>query len=155
MSRYFPYFLNVYPLISAADIAGENFNKTVDTEHKFAYNLNRTLVPMSVVCEVMHMYVKKRRKRYVIKSRARLYLSVIILFLLVAGVLYAAKAYSLAENTYISIQVMPGDTLWSIASKYNTGRDIRKFIFDIKEINGLTDSTIYEGQRLIIPEPGR
>jgi hypothetical protein len=98
------------------------------------------------------MKIKKRRKRYVVKSWPRLYLSVVILFLLVAGAFFAAKANSLEERAHISIQVMPGDTLWSIASKYNTGRDIRKFIFDIKKINGLADSTIYEGQRLVIPE---
>lgn len=97
----------------------------------------------------------KRRKRYILKNRQRLFLSVIIFFLSVAGMLFAAKAYSLEEHAYTRIQVMPGDTLWGIASKYNTGRDIRKFIFEIKRINGLSDSTIYEGQSLIIPEPRR
>lgn len=98
---------------------------------------------------------KKRRKKYVVKSRSRLILSIVILFLSVAGIFFAAKAYSLDKTAFTSVQVVPGDTLWGLASRYNTGGDIRKLIFDIRRINELPDSTIYEGQTLIIPEAGR
>ena len=49
-----------------------------------------------------------------------------------------------------SYYVKPGDTLWSIALEYKQpGQDTRKYIDEIKRINGI-DALIYEGQEILI-----
>ena len=46
--------------------------------------------------------------------------------------------------------VKPGDTLWSIALEYKEpGQDTRKYIDEIKRINGIS-ALIYEGQEILI-----
>ncbi|WP_248925574.1 LysM peptidoglycan-binding domain-containing protein [Paenibacillus hamazuiensis] len=51
-----------------------------------------------------------------------------------------------------SVVVMPGDTLWSIASANKTrDQDIRTYIDKIKEANKLKSSVLKEGQLLFLP----
>ena len=50
----------------------------------------------------------------------------------------------IVTNTYVVIQ---GDTLWDIAKKYCPyNMDIREYIDNIKERNGIFDSTLHNGQ---------
>lgn len=50
------------------------------------------------------------------------------------------------------IFISPGDTLWSIAGGLRKeGQDLRRIIFDLKERNNLSSSTLKAGQILIIP----
>lgn len=55
-----------------------------------------------------------------------------------------------AENTH-SIVVRQGDTVWSIASKIDTERDIRELVHEIQSKNTIVNSNIRPGQKLIIP----
>lgn len=52
-----------------------------------------------------------------------------------------AKSEILTEEYVVSA----GETLWSISCD-NAQGDVRKYIYDLKEINGIDDSMIYEGQ---------
>lgn len=53
---------------------------------------------------------------------------------------------------YAKVTVYPGDTLWGIASKYNTeNSDVRKVIDKIRKINKLDTAVIIPGQQLLIP----
>jgi LysM repeat protein len=47
--------------------------------------------------------------------------------------------------------VKPGETLWSIAKEFNTDKDIREVIYDIKQLNNV-GSVIYANQELLIPD---
>lgn len=59
--------------------------------------------------------------------------------------------------TYKTVTVNSGDTLWSIAqneqieNEYYKNSDIRKIIFDIKELNNLKTSNLTIRQNLKIP----
>lgn len=46
--------------------------------------------------------------------------------------------------------VRPGDTLWSIAT-HHVGGDPREAVWEIREVNGLTTSSIRVGQTLVLP----
>lgn len=51
-----------------------------------------------------------------------------------------------------TVQVLPGDTLWSIASGITApGQDVRDVIADVVQLNGLDTSAIYVGQQLTVP----
>ncbi|GGD63965.1 hypothetical protein GCM10010911_22120 [Paenibacillus nasutitermitis] len=50
------------------------------------------------------------------------------------------------------ITISAGQTLWGIAGELRQeGQDIRRIIYDLKERNNLTSSTLTAGQTLIIP----
>ena len=56
--------------------------------------------------------------------------------------------------TYINYTVEYGDTLWDIAADHRTDMDIRKVIWDIKQVNDLpNDKHIQPGDELKIPVP--
>ncbi|WP_102028906.1 muramidase family protein [Salirhabdus sp. Marseille-P4669] len=56
-----------------------------------------------------------------------------------------AQVTDTIEQHQITYNVAPGDTLYSIAKKFNIG------VNDVKAANNLTNNTIKQGQRLIIP----
>ena len=47
--------------------------------------------------------------------------------------------------------VSKGERLWDIAEQYKRpDQDIREYIYEIKKLNNMENSTIYEGQELTI-----
>lgn len=49
-------------------------------------------------------------------------------------------------------QVMPGDSLWSIAAAHYPGHHTGEMVYEIRVLNGLRDATIYPNQVLELPE---
>ena len=80
-----------------------------------------------------------------------------ILFILVLIFLFKTViSYQLEKTEYqtYNYTVNANDTLWNIASNIcSKNRDIyiRKVITDIKEINNMSESVIYEGQTIMLP----
>jgi len=76
-----------------------------------------------------------------------LFIAIFILHLLFTNI-FASKDFNTKE--YV---VMRGETLWSIAeglySEENS--DIQKIVYDIKDVNNMTESIVYEGQTISIP----
>jgi hypothetical protein len=54
-----------------------------------------------------------------------------------------------------TVVVQSNDTLWEIAERLGTYKDIRYTVQEIKKLNGLRDSTIYPGQELLVPRTSR
>lgn len=53
---------------------------------------------------------------------------------------------------YTSIQIQPGDSLWTIAQKYSVDTDynIAEYIEKLKQMNGLQEDVIHAGQHLTV-----
>lgn len=49
------------------------------------------------------------------------------------------------------VVVRPGDTLWSIASRYLADRDPREVVVALRELNGIDGGALAAGQRLRLP----
>jgi hypothetical protein len=63
-----------------------------------------------------------------------------------------AYAASSASHIKQSIEVVQGDTLWTIAGRHvHKGQDVRSFINEIKTLNGLKSSILHEGQLIVLP----
>lgn len=74
--------------------------------------------------------------------------AVAALFLLLAGQVDAGDT-SIPTAEHV---VRSGDTLWGIARAHTVaGADVRDTIRDIKAINELDGSSIYPGDRLVVP----
>ena len=55
------------------------------------------------------------------------------------------------ETSQIQYTVSKGETLWDIAKEFKQdGQDIREYIYEVKKINNMTSSMIYEGQVITI-----
>lgn len=92
----------------------------------------------------------KKIKKFMISM---LITSFIVLFIL----LLSEKTFSHGEAATKVIYISDGDTLWNIAlteqnnNKYYENKNVREIIQDIKHLNNLSDSYIYEGQKIEIP----
>jgi LysM repeat protein len=76
--------------------------------------------------------------------------SMSILVFLVVAIFNISIATSNKTKT-ISYIVSKGDTLWTIAGEYKAdNKDIRQYIYELKQLNNMTNSNIYEGQELKI-----
>ena len=53
---------------------------------------------------------------------------------------------------YKQVTVAEGDTLWTIACRYLPNQDPRLTVAQLREVNQLTDPTIYPGQILAVPK---
>ena len=56
------------------------------------------------------------------------------------------------DRYYTNIEIRPGDSLWSIAERYraNSGMEVRQYISELKEINGLVSDSIEAGDSLTV-----
>ena len=102
-----------------------------------------------------------RRKHQVLHQRIIiivLTMCIILCGVLVcSGIIAAGKSNASGENVsfkyYTSIEIMKGDTLWSIASEYMTSEydSIQDYIDEVKDLNNLGADDIHIGQYLMIP----
>jgi hypothetical protein len=95
------------------------------------------------------------RPRTGVRLTRRGRLVVLILLLLLAGVcaVLAAPASDASPppGAAPTVVVRPGDTLWSIATRYEPGPDPLAAIERIRRLNGLSGYRIEVGQTLTLP----
>jgi len=65
--------------------------------------------------------------------------------------IYTNSVSGYKEPQYQSIIVHSGDTLWSIAEKYGNNSNTREYIYNVKKINALDSSMLYENTAILIP----
>ena len=92
-----------------------------------------------------------------IKNRKKFIRGVLLIIALLS--LFICKStLSFNKANYKTVYVSNGETLWEIAESeqqnnaYYEGKDIREIVDNIKTINKLTNSNLYEGQELLIIE---
>lgn len=83
-------------------------------------------------------------------KRCLLFVSVIVLLSVVLLSQINVSADK-EEVDYISHIVRPNDSLWSIAAKYGNDNDIRKTVYEIEKLNGVSSDSLQVGTRLFIP----
>lgn len=97
-----------------------------------------------------------RKKNHRMKSRLRftIFVTIMIMFA-VAGVNTIIGFNDVSgqeEQTYVTVTVESGDTLWSIANDYMpSDMDQRKAVYIIKKHNNNTDGNLIPGQTIKVP----
>lgn len=77
----------------------------------------------------------------------------IVLSIVCLIIAFAFVSAADAEPQYTSYAVQYGDTLWEIAhEKYGDTVDIRKAVYAIEKLNGITDCYISPGDIIKLPE---
>lgn len=74
-----------------------------------------------------------------------------MLVFICAMAVYSVSIHGDKQSSYQSIIIKKGDTLWGIANIYGYNSDNRNYIYQIKKLNNMVTSDIYEGSELIIP----
>ncbi len=100
---------------------------------------------------MFHVEACIMKKHYVLKNKKRFFSLVTALAIVISTVFFASSVYGYEGRQYETITVKSGDTLWTIAQKYNKSGDIRKLIHAIKKANNLEASSIYAGEQLLVP----
>lgn len=90
-----------------------------------------------------------------IKNKKKFVRGILIIIVMIS--LFICKStMSFNEQNYKTIYVSCGETLWEIAkneqknNSYYNSKDIREIVDNIKSINNLENSNLYEGQELKI-----
>ncbi len=96
-------------------------------------------------------------KRYRIANKFRFTVFttcvLLALSLIIGNLTGMDRAYSDPEKTYVSVEVVSGDTLWDLARTYGpSDKDVRLVIKDICAINDVSAYTLVPGQNLLIPQ---
>lgn len=99
----------------------------------------------------------QKRKKYRIKSKFRFVTSLVIMSSLAfAGlnfIIGSDESTALVKTEYTKVEVVSGDTLWNIASKYkDNDTDPRDAVYRISRINDVTAEDLIPGMVLMIPD---
>jgi len=93
-----------------------------------------------------------------LNRRGRLARTFVVLSLaVVLGSVVSAKAGAGTDaptpkaNTFITVTVAPGETLWALANRVADGGDVRGLIAEIVSVNSLPSADVLAGQKLRIP----
>ena len=87
----------------------------------------------------------------IIKNKFKFIRSVTIIVFLLITLLSTSIAKTNEEAEILPHIVCKGDTLWTIAKEYKADdKEIRQYIYELKKLNNMTNSNIYEGQTLKI-----
>ena len=77
-------------------------------------------------------------------------LTFVVVFSYISTPLLINDKQEIAITNEISYKVVKGDNLWNIANKLNVD-NISKFIFEVKKVNNLAESTLSVDQIIKIP----
>ena len=74
-----------------------------------------------------------------------------VAYFLGLGASQAGADSTVSTTSFEQVTVMPGDTLWNIATTIAPDADTQQVIADIVSLNQLETATVQPGQRLAIP----
>lgn len=92
------------------------------------------------------------------KIKVKNILLIVIVLINIKSIFGISKSYSKADINYKLEYASSGDTLWKIAeresktNKYYQDKDVRYIIYDLKQINNLSSSSLQVGQEIKIPK---
>ena len=95
-------------------------------------------------------------KHHRIKSELRfsifMMLCIILVIISVQGLLGVDKAAGTVQETYQTVEIHHGDTLWDIAGQYAPeNMDIRRAVYQLEKLNGISADELMPGMEIQIP----
>lgn len=97
-------------------------------------------------------YTVRTKRKFVLHNKRRFITFVVCCMVAVFTFTYTTSVHGCKEPSYRAVKVEKGDTLWSIAQKYGSGKDVRKYIHEIKKINHMQTSDIFQGDTILVFE---
>lgn len=141
------FFIYYHMSDKKANFCSKKSPKYVDKHLFWCYHENRT----NVLEHIFSMMGGASMKKYLFLFAV----SVMILSCLLGRTLVTASGEereSGYNRYYTNVEIRQGDTLWSIAERYraNSGMEIRQYVSELKEINGLVSDSIEAGDSITV-----
>lgn len=98
-----------------------------------------------------------KNRKYIIVNSKRFFIFMTFIFIicsiLITLIFFLSKAQGIMYNqSYTDYYVKSGDSLWNISlEKMPIDYDVRRMVYDIKSLNNMETSYIYEGDIIKIP----
>jgi len=98
-------------------------------------------------------------KKYRIINKKKFVFGIFIILLSVLGIslLFSTSSYSSGAVKYKEVEIISGDTLWSIAREenrnnaYYEGKDVRLIVYEIDKLNNIGNNILREGDIIKVP----
>ena len=96
-------------------------------------------------------------RRYRVANRFRFTVFVTVMIILMTTLVNFALGLNTAESLtyveYMDLEVMAGDTLWSIAETYmSDSGDIRVAVYELCKLNDISADQLYAGMTIQVPK---
>lgn len=96
------------------------------------------------------------RKKYRVKSRTRFTIFIAAIMIIAVTGINSVLGFNTAsgesEHKYVTVEVLPGESLWDIATVHmSSDMDKREAVHLIKKANNLDDSMVEPGQHIKVP----
>lgn len=93
-----------------------------------------------------------QRMRKLRRQRRIFFMVLTLVLTLMASSVFSNPGSESDKYTVVSVTVQPGDTLWSIGREYKPeGKDLREYVYEIADNNGIDDCNLYAGQTIYVP----
>ena len=107
-------------------------------------------------CSNRGVEMKLKGAKITVGNRKKAFISLfsltLLLMIAILSMITQTQVNGSDDTVYAEYKVQEGDTLWSIASEYNNGKDdIRETVYLIGQINGKEDGYIKYGEILKVP----
>lgn len=141
----FNMFLNLNKKINPSRTFVQNM---LDKEHLFCYIIEKN--------KCFERGEDLMTKTYRVVNRFRFTVFVVLtIVILTTAVNFAFgfnTAASLTKTDYMDVQIVSGDTLWSIAQNYMpSDMDTRKAVYELCQVNDISASELYAGMTIQVP----
>ena len=138
-------FLNLNKKINSLRTFVQNM---LDKEHSFCYIIEKN--------KCFERGEDLMTKTYRVVNRFRFTVFVVLtIVILTTAVNFAFgfnTAASLTKTDYMDVQIVSGDTLWSIAQNYMpSDMDTRKAVYELCQVNDISASELYAGMTIQVP----
>ena len=120
----------------------------LDSEHLFCYIIEKN--------KCFERGVNLMTRRYRVTNRFRFTVFVTIMIILITTLVNFALGLNTAESLtyveYMDLEIMSGDTLWSIAETYmSDSDDIRVAVYELCKINDISADQLQAGMTIQVP----
>ena len=120
----------------------------LDREHLFCYIIEKN--------KCFERGVNLMTRRYRVANRFRFTVFVTIMIILITTLVNFALGLNTAESLtyveYMDLEIMSGDTLWSIAETYmSDSDDIRVAVYELCKINDISADQLQAGMTIQVP----
>lgn len=120
----------------------------LDNEHLFCYIIKKN--------KRFERGVNLMTRRYRVANRFRFTVFVTIMIILITTLVNFALGLNTAESLtyveYMDLEIMSGDTLWSIAETYmSDADDIRVAVYELCKLNDISADQLQAGMTIQVP----
>ena len=113
----------------------------------------KTMSAIAINPQIVRPAIRRSRKANIRLARSLVVLSLAVVlgagFAMQAGA--GSKLQPAKPDSFVTVTVAPGETVWSIAKALNSNGDLRQLVDQIITVNGLQSADLTAGSKIRVP----